>query len=85
MDTHPQVDYALMNTLEADKAYQQSHNEPKDPPLKFCGKDCRESYREDRIIGKTIPPVSFNGQMVSHRYMCAELRICGACMSKLEK
>lgn len=60
-------------------------NEPKDPPAKFCGADCRQSYREDRIQGKTLAPVSMNGQMVSHKVMCDRLKVCAYCLSKLEK
>ena len=86
MDARPQIDFdRLHDILEADKAYQSTHNEPKHPPVRFCGTDCREAYREDRIAGKVFAPVSLNGQTVSHKQMCVELKLCGACLSKLEK
>jgi len=83
MDTRPQIDIEkLHNILEADKSY---HNELRQSPIKFCGSDCREAYREDRIAGKVLAPVSMNGQTVSHRQMCAIMKVCGYCLSELEK
>lgn len=85
MDARPQIDYdKLHDILEADRAYQTNHIEPKAPPLRFCGSDCRETYREDRIAGKVLAPASLHGQTVSHKQMCAELKVCGYCLSKLE-
>lgn len=86
MDARPQIDFdRLHDILAADKAYQDTHSEPKQPPLRFCGADCREAYREDRIQGKPLSGVSMAGQHVSHKEMCARLKVCGYCLSKLEK
>lgn len=82
----PEIDMdRYHDLLGADKAYQQTHDEPKDPPARFCGEDCRQSYREDRIQGIRLPTVNMNGQTVSHKAMCAEINICAYCLSKLEK
>ena len=87
MDTHrPQIDMdKYHHMLEADSAYQQTHNEPKDPPARFCGMECRESYREERMSGVQLPRHNMNGQDVSHKAMCAKLNLCAYCRSKLEK
>lgn len=87
MEAHrPEIDTDKLNDfLEADKAYQANHNQSSDPPARFCGADCRQSYREDRILGKALPTVSLDGQVVSHKKFCARLALCAACESKLEK
>lgn len=82
----PEIDRDRLNDiLDAERAYQDSHNAPKDPPAKFCGNDCRVNYREERIQGKLLAPVSMNGKIVSHKTMCSELKLCCYCSSKLEK
>lgn len=61
-------------------------NEPvRHAPARFCGVDCREAYREDRIAGKQHPPVQMNGQTTHYLDMCSKLKVCAYCQSKLEK
>lgn len=87
MDTiRPEIDMSkYRNMLDADKAYLDSHDEPKDPPAKFCGSDCRASYREERMNGLQLPHHNMDGQEVSHKTMCARKKLCAYCQSKLEK
>ncbi len=54
-------------------------------PARFCGPECRETYREERIAGNVHGPVQMNGQTVHYLDMCSQLKLCASCESKLEK
>lgn len=82
----PEIDFERINRGRGVRELiEQEANQPKDPPARFCGNECRNNYREDRLNCKELQPVSMNGQMVSHKAMCAQLALCAYCQSKLEK
>jgi len=83
MDTRPEIDMDKYHDFHEPPAV--VVEQPNDPPAHFCGRECRNSYREERISGVPLPNVSVNGQVVSHKTMCAQLNLCAYCLSKLEK
>lgn len=85
MDGRPEIDFERINRGLGVHELVARQNATKHAPARFCGTDCRESYREDRIAGKLHAPVQMNGQTVHYLDMCAQLKVCAACQSKLEK
>lgn len=83
----PEIDFERINRGLGihELMEREEDNKPKDPPAKFCGMECRDNYREDRLNGVELVPVSMNGQVVSHKTMCSRLKVCAYCLSKLEK
>lgn len=83
-NTRPEIDMdKYRSMLPADMAYQETHDEPKDPPARFCGMDCRSSYREERMNGFQLPRYNIDGRDVSYKVMCARHGLCAYCKSKL--
>jgi hypothetical protein len=83
METRPEIDMNKYHDFHEPQA--PVVEQPNDPPARFCGNECRAGYREERISGVQLQSVSMNGQIVSHKTMCARLKLCAYCGSKLEK
>ncbi len=58
-------------------------DEPKEPAARFCGADCRLSYREERMSNLPLPRHNVGGENISHKEMCARNNLCAYCQTKL--
>jgi hypothetical protein len=84
MDAHPEIDRdRLYDIQKVERTYQEDYNAPKEPPAQFCGNECRQEYRSERISGVIQSQTNINGQVVSHRQKCAQMKLCAYCETKL--
>lgn len=81
MNTRPEIDMDKYHNIMGTEQIEQV--EENEPPARFCSRECREEYRNDRMSGIPLSTTTINGQAVSHKQMCAKMELCAYCLSKL--